>query len=378
MEKINGSKKIAVFGANKPLVNFYKRAKILGYEIHAFAWEVGAVCSVYADYYYPISFTEIDKIVKICQENRIQGITSFSLESALPFVYKVSEEMGWSFPSKKCQEKSINKYTMRKAFLKYGVSIPQFLETQNDSIQVDFYPVVVKPVDSGGSRGVTKVEKFEDLKAAINRALTYSEEGMVLIEQFIDGTEYSVESISYQGKHHIVAITEKVTSGPPYFVELAHFQPAELLSDKKNQLIELVNQGLKALDYTDGPSHTEVKLGTDGIFRIIEVGLRLGGDFITSDLVRLSSGYDLVKASLDLTCGNFIAPGENMLMCSGVYFKAPQTSALWKRIHVWKQSSFFVESEDWEKEALDPTESSERQGYFIYQHNERLKLNGDF
>jgi biotin carboxylase len=371
-------KRIAIVGANLPLLNFYKRAKIIGYEIHAFAWEDEAVCRSIADFFYPISFTHVDDIVKVCQEKNIQGVTSFSLESARPYVYQLCIKMGWHVPSQKCQFLSTNKLTMRNAFIQSEVSVPHFIETSDRGVAIDFFPVIVKPIDSGGSRGVTKVDDQTTLAAAIDRAKAYSPSNQVLVEQFIDGEEYSVEAMSYNGVHHIVAITEKVTTGSPYFVELAHFQPADLTPRRTAAVNRLTIEALNALDYTEGPSHTELKFDQSGSCYIIEVGLRLGGDFITSDLVRLSSGYDMVQASLELACGNFVAPSLNEGNFSGVYFKAPQTSKLWARIEELKQSDFCVEAEDWGNMGGDISESADRQGYFIYQNAQRLKLNETF
>lgn len=372
------TRKIAVLGANLPLMNFYKRARILNYEIHAFAWEEGAVCKSLADFYYPISFTNTKEIAQICEENNIEMVTSFSLESALPYVYEIARIMNWPCPSEESIALSANKLTMREAFKLQGVNVPFFLHTDDENIGLDSFPVIVKPIDSGGSRGVTKVDRAEDLSAAIARAKSYSTADCVLIEQFIDGPEYSVEAISHLGTHYIVAVTEKVTTGAPSFVELAHFQPAIMAEERKRKLMELVTDALDVLSHKEGPSHTEVRFDHDGNCFIIEAGMRLGGDFITSDLVRLSTGYDLVEASIELACGNFRIPQISEQQFSGVYFKSLETMEMWNQIDKWKSMEFYIESEEWSKEAKALTESGDRMGYFIYQNHERLKLNGSF
>jgi biotin carboxylase len=371
-------RKIAVLGANLPLLNFYKRAQVLNHEIHSFAWEDGAVCKTLADYFYPISFTETGKIAQICKEKNIEMVTSFSLESALPYVYEIAQKMGWACPSEKSRALSANKLTMRKEFDRQGVSIPFFIDTNDVHHQVDAFPVIVKPIDSGGSRGVTKVDQLEDLPAAIERAMTFTANKRVLIEQFIDGPEFSVEAISHLGSHYIIAITEKVTTGAPNFVELAHFQPALITEENSRKVRGLVTKALDVLMHEEGPSHTEVRFDQNGDCFVIEVGTRLGGDFITSDLVRLSTGYDLVEASIELACGNFITPQIMQQQFSGVYFKSQETKPMWDSIDIWKTKEFYVESEEWFNESKALTESADRMGYLIYQHHERLKLNGTF
>lgn len=371
-------RKIAVLGANLPLLNFYRRAQILNYEIHSFAWEDGAICKSLADYFYPVSFTETQKIADLCKEKGIEMVTSFSLESALPFVYEIAQIMGWTCPSESNRVLCANKLTMRKAFHRQGISIPFFIDTDDNNCMVSSFPVIVKPIDSGGSRGVTRVDNEEQLPLAIERAKSFSTSQRVLIEQYIDGPEFSVEVISHLGVHYVVAITEKVTTGAPNFVELAHFQPAMVSDAERNKIVELVRQALDALDHEEGPSHTEVRFDQEGNCFIIEVGTRLGGDFITSDLVRLSTGYDLVEASLELACGNFIIPEITEQKFSGVYFKSPETMEMWKSIALLRTKDFFIESEEWSRDNKVLTESSDRLGYFIYQHDERLKLNGTF
>jgi biotin carboxylase len=371
-------RKIAVLGANLPLLNFYKRARVLNYEIHSFAWEDGAVCKSLSDYFYPISFTETDKIAQICKEKNIEMVTSFSLESALPCVYEIAQKMGWACPSEKSRALCANKLTMRKEFGRQGVSIPFFIDANDVHHQVDAFPVIVKPIDSGGSRGVTKVDNREDLPKAIERAIAFSANQRVLIEQFIDGPEFSVEAISHLGSHYIVAITEKVTTGAPNFVELAHFQPALISEENSQKVRELVTKALDVLMHQEGPSHTELRFDQNGDCFVIEVGTRLGGDFITSDLVRLSTGYDLVEASIELACGHFIKPQMKRQQFSGVYFKSQETKPLWDNIDLWKTKEFYVESEEWFNGNKALTESADRMGYLIYQHNERLKLNGIF
>jgi biotin carboxylase len=371
-------RKIAVLGANLPLLNFYRRAQILNYEIHSFAWEDGAICKSLADFFYPISFTETQKIADLCKEKGIEMVTSFSLESALPSVYEIAQIMGWACPSESNRVLCANKLTMRKEFHRQGVSIPFFIDTDDNKCLVSSFPVIVKPIDSGGSRGVTRVDSFDQLPLAIDRAKSFSKNQRVLIEQYIDGPEFSVEVITHEAKHYIIAITEKITTGAPNFVELAHFQPAMVSDAERTKIIALVQQALDVLDHQEGPSHTEVRFDQKGNCFIIEVGTRLGGDFITSDLVRLSTGYDLVEASIELACGNFIIPEITEQKFSGVYFKSPETMEMWKSIALLRTKGFFIESEEWSKDNKVLTESSDRLGYYIYQHDERLKLNGTF
>ena len=303
--------KIAVIGANYQFLSFYKQAKALGYEIYSFAracddnpcWEI-------ADHHYDCAFSkDKEKILEICKREGVQGVTSFLLESPLPCVYYVSEGLGTPCNSKECQALTENKYTMREQMRKCGVSIPAYQAVKSKAEKIDIpFPVIVKPADSGGSRGVTLVNNQEELNAALDRAFDYSANQTVMIEQFIVGREFSIESISCKGKHYILQITDKVTTEAPYFVELAHHQPADLTEKQRTDITNLTVQMLDALKIENSAGHTEIKMDKEGIPYVIEMGPRMGGGYISSDLVRLSTGYDFVKGVLEVATGQFEEP----------------------------------------------------------------------
>ncbi len=371
-------KKIAIIGANLPLLPFYEHARKLGYEIHSFAWDEGAVCKEIAHFFYPISFTEKEKIAHLCMEMKIEGVTSFSLESALPTVNYVSRFIGKQTNSETCEYLSSNKYSMRECFKKASLSIPQFKivyeEFDLDNIIMEF-PLIVKPIDSGGSRGVTKVENKSELIAALYRAKKYSKAEGILVEQFIEGNEYSVEYISYLGKHYFVAITQKKTTGSPFFVELEHHQPAIVTNRELFEIKKLTIAALDALNFEFGPSHTEVKINSSGKPYIIEIGPRMGGDMITSDLVKLSTGYDFIEAVIELSSGNFIEPKQKFLKYSGIYYLSAETRHVERFIRNKYQFPEIVKAELFKNDIIEINESNDRAGYFIYQAAKPFLIN---
>ena len=102
-----------------------------------------------------------------------------------------------------------------------------------------------------------------------------------------------------------------MTSGAPHFIEMQHHQPANISEQQSKAIRDMVEKALTALKIENSPSHTEIKLNSHGELYIIEIGARLGGGHITSDLVRLSTGYDMVKGALELATGDFTAPNIN-------------------------------------------------------------------
>lgn len=362
--------KIAVIGANAPLIPFYRQAKKLGYQIIGIAWEQGALCKPYCDKFYPISFAEKDKVLEVCRKEHIAGITSFSLESALPTVIYVAQSMGLVSNSEECLNLTQSKFSQRQALEKAGISVPRYYLIENaNQLQnvVCRYPVIVKPVDSGGSQGICKVENADGLLPSYQYAVDYSRTGKVIIEEFVDGREFSVEYISHLGLHYFLQITDKVTSGAPRFVEMQHHQPANIPPEVWNAIRAIVEKALTALKIENSASHTEIKLNSRGELYIIETGARMGGDYITSDLVRLSTGYDFVEGSIKLAIGQFEPPILNRPMYSGVYFYSQLTPHIGDIIKNSSQYPEIVEIELAEGPLPEVHSNADRGGYFLYQ-----------
>ena len=148
------------------------------------------------------------------------------------------------------------------------------------------------------------MERKEELKSAIARATEQSFEKKAIIEEYIEGAEYSVETISYQGTHTLLAITKKYTTGNPHYIEVGHLEPAPLSPETEEKVKETVFAALSALGVENGAGHSELRIDRSGNVRIIEIGSRMGGDCIGSDLVPLSTGQDFVGMVIDVAAGN--------------------------------------------------------------------------
>lgn len=366
-------KKIAVIGANKPLLPFYKRAYELGYSLIGIAWEQGAVCKKYCEKFYPISFTDKDAVLEICRKENVNGITSFSLESALPTLIYVARRLGLVSNTEECLKLMHDKYTMRNAFKENNIPVPTYhiIHSEQDLHSNNIkYPVIVKPVDGGGSQGIVKVNNNNELIAAYQYAKSCSRSCTVIVEEFVDGREFSVEYISCKGKHYFLQITDKVTSGPPHFIEMEHHQPAEISEITAMRIKEMVESALTALKIENSPSHTEIKLNSRNELYIIEVGARMGGDHITSDLVRLSTGYDMVEGALLLASGDFLTPCVSENHFSGIYFYSALAKNIGKLIMEHHDDACVVDWQYEEGELPEVNSNADRKGYIIYQSDE--------
>lgn len=299
-------KNLAIIGASYLQLPLIEKAKAMGYTTHVFAWAANDVGEKAADYFYPISIIEKEEILNICRKIDICGICSIASDLSVITVNYVAENMGLNGNTMHSTMMSTNKHLMREAFKRNGDPSPKsyIFKGKEDLKELDLkYPIIVKPTDRSGSRGIFKVNSIDEAMQAIVHAKEESFEKNVLIEEFIEGKEYSVEYISYNGEHYFLAITEKYTTGAPNFIETGHLEPAPL-DDKITDKIKLVvTHALDSLEIKNGASHSEVKIDDEGKIFIIEIGARMGGDCIGSDLVKYSTGYDFVKMVIQVACG---------------------------------------------------------------------------
>ena len=300
-------KKLAVIGANEFQEPLIRRAKELGFETHVFAWAAGDVGEAAADVFHPISIVEKEEIWQVCRELGVAACCSIGSDLATHTVNYVQRRLGNPCNPERTDLVATNKYEMRRALLAAGVPCPRFLLAEDapapEALAGMTWPLIVKPTDRSGSRGIYKVADYEALNAAVPAAAAQSFEKRAVIEEFLEGDEYSAEGVSFAGEHHILALTKKYTTGAPHFIETGHAEPADISRDVRDRLEADIRRALDALGIAYGASHTEFKLSPDGAARIIEIGARMGGDCIGSDLVYLSTGVDFVAAVIDAALG---------------------------------------------------------------------------
>ena len=337
------SKTLAVIGASYLQLPVVERAKQMGLRTICFAWDKGAVCKAVCDRFYPVSITEKEEILRICREEQIDGICTIGSDVAAPTVAYVAEQMQLPGNPYEAAVQAHDKQLMHRILTAAGVDCPMSnIQCPIADLQL---PLIVKPTDRSGSLGVQKVVRAEDLQPAIELAKSLSIAGEAIVEEYIEGREISVEMISQNGVHHAIQITDKTTTGAPHFVELAHHQPSSLPVEMQDRIFAITRKALDALGLTNGASHSEYKITADGRIVVMEIAGRMGGDFIGSDLVQLSTGYDFLRGVIEVALGEPIQVNVQPVAQSSVVFEAPENL----------------------------TCSADRTGYIIYRNNEIYK-----
>ena len=294
--------KIAIIGANEFQNKLIIKAKEMGIETHVFAWEEGAVGKENSDFFYPISIIEKEKILEICKKIKIDGICSIASDLAMHTVNFVANELDLKGNSLECTELTTNKYKMRERLSKFNLPCPKYILVNNiEKVNLEdlSFPLIVKPTDRSGSRGIYKVNNESELEPAIKSALEESFSKEILIEEYILGDEYSVESISEKGIHKVSQITKKYTTGAPNFIERGHTEPVEIDDELYKKIEQIILKSLDVLEVSNGASHSEIKILENDI-KIVEIGARMGGDFIGSDLVKISTGIDYLELVINI------------------------------------------------------------------------------
>ena len=284
-------------------LNGIHAARALGYKVVAIDADPEAEGFAYADHIINLPLIDVEAIFSELRmlNGDIRGVVSFVSDAGVPLAAAIREYFDLPGARPELCSRLINKVLQRRIWAEYGVPGPRVEvvttpEAALPAIHKFGFPLVIKPADSSGSRGVTKLESCnDDVVGAVERAFYFARTKQVLLESFMDGVEFAVESFSVRGEHHILAVTEKLK------VEGTRGTVArELATPKRSQAVidrigEVVISAYRALGYQDGPGHAEVMLMKDGSMGLVEVAGRGGGFQVFDRLVPSVSGVDIAR-----------------------------------------------------------------------------------
>ena len=313
-------KSVLIFGVGLLQKSIIDRAKLMGLFTIGIDPLEDAACKDNVDAFEIVGGQDFEGTMAVAHKYQIDAIVTTATDKPLVMMARVAKELSLPFYSVETAQWSTDKFQMKERFELGGVPHAQGrLISKAEETEGLVFPVIVKPRDNSGSRGVKLCRNQEELKASIDEALENSKLDSVLVEEFIEGPEFSIESLHHDGKSEVIQFTEKKTTEFPYNVELGHIQPANISDDNKQKIREIIAKIGKALNFVNCPSHTELKINERGIF-VIETSPRLGGDYITSTLTPLSTGVNVEDELLKIALGEIINPSSNSVQYSGVHF----------------------------------------------------------
>ncbi len=301
-------KPILIFGAGLNQITLILVARNMGLDTIVIDPAIDAPGKIYADHYYQVGSDDYKKTKEIALSHNVNGIITSQMQNPLRLMARLADDIGLAFMKPDVIEKSLNKFLMKNSFIENEIPCAKGIQfkdkTQLNEMVLDHfsYPLILKPTDSHSSRGVYKVDCYEDIVNYLDETINFSSDGSFIIEEFIDGKEYSIEAITYKGNTTIVQYTEKFITPYPNTVEIGHFQPANLSDAEKKQIDYVVKKAVGGLGIDNSASHTELKM-TDNRPVLIEIGARLGGDFISSYLTEASTGISMDRAAIQVALG---------------------------------------------------------------------------
>lgn len=261
--------------------------------------------------YEAISTLDKKKVLDAAKRYNIDAITTICTDFAMNTVAYVAEELGLPGISAKAAYTATNKAALRKRLEEVGIPIPKYVKVNTkeeflEAIKQFNGKCVVKAVDNAGSRGIEMLEdpqNIEEASRAFDYCVPFSHSGEILIEEFMEGPEVCVETLSVHGQCYPIQITDQLAKQPPYFTDAGYNQPSLLDEDTQRRIKEVAIATNIAVENNDGSSCTEIII-TKNDPKVVEIGPRLAGDFMTTHLVPLSCGVDMVKAVINIALGN--------------------------------------------------------------------------
>ena len=325
-------KSVLIFGVGPLQKSIIDRAKLMGLYTIGIDPAADATCKDEVDAFEIVGGQDFEGTMAVAKKYQIDAIVTAATDKPLVMMARVAKELNLPFYSVETAQWSTDKFQMKERFELGGVPHAQGrLISKVEEAEGLIFPVIVKPRDNSGSRGVKLCRDKNELQISIDEALENSKLDTVLVEEFIEGPEYSIESLHHDGKSEVIQFTEKKTTEFPYNVELGHIQPANISDENKQKIHEIISKIGKALNFENCPSHTELKINDRGIF-VIETSPRLGGDYITSTLTPLSTRVNLEDELLKISLGEEINPSPKAVQYSGVRFFAFEEGSVIKHV----------------------------------------------
>ncbi len=375
------AKTLLIFGGGFLQLSLIERCQIQGHQTVVIDPFDGAPGKDFADYFEVIGGQDFEGTCAIVDKYQIDGILTSATDKPLVMMARIAAHFQLPFFSMDTAEICTDKQQMKATFLANSIPCAKgYLIEKPEDIKA--FPVIIKPVDNSGSRGVYFCENRTEANTLIASAFQHTKKDQLLAETFIDGEEYSIESIHSEGIAHVIQITEKMTTPFPTNVETGHIAPAQLsdeITEKVHQLIKRIHH---TFNFKNCAAHTEIKIHNEAI-TVIETSPRLGGDFIASDLAPLATGINMEDALIAIALGEKpdLAPKQTQvagafffLLESGKRIKKIPTLEVLESMETLKKIEITLK----ENEIVSFVESSlDRHGYFVLQAPNREALERD-
>ncbi len=300
---------VMILGASKYMIRSIQIAKRMGCRVLVTDGNPRAEGLQYADYAEVIDITDIDQSICIAKHYQIDAVVPMN-DFGVPTAAAVATAIGLVGISHEAAINSTCKSRMRKQWERYNLSSVKFnvVKTLEEAYQFveewNHFPMILKPDDSrgGGSRGVSRVETVDELPQAFEYAQSVYEDKSVIIEECLEGSEHSIETITYDGKVYILAVSDKVKTPPPSRVDHSVIYPSIYEGQDLEKIHETVKAAVTALEIDVGAAHVELCMTKEGP-KLFEIGARCGGGHTPSVIIPYLTGIEMFEEVIRISLG---------------------------------------------------------------------------
>jgi biotin carboxylase len=303
---------ILFLGASVSQLPAIRKARALGLRTVAVDGDPDAVAFAEVDVAETIDFSDVDAVVASARRQGVDGVVAISTDRAVPVAAAVSEALGLPGVDATAAQRMTHKGMMRQRLAEAGIPQPRFTlaGTSDDPASVLAKvgaPAVVKPVDSGGQRGVFFVETAEQLAEALPRSLEFTRVGLAIVERFVPGSELNVMAIVAEGTPYVLTLSDRLRpNGPGFGVGWAHLFPCRFPAVLCERAADVARGAITALGLQDGIAFPQLMVTEDDVL-VVEVAARIAAGQM-ADLVRYGIGIDLVEVAFAQALGNPLRP----------------------------------------------------------------------
>ena len=311
-------KRVFMLGAGFMQGVAIRAARALGCTVVAADGNPSAVCATEADEFVCIDLKDTARLIDYARYLQQNGGLDAVFTAATDFsaaVAAVAAACGLRGHTLEAALNATDKVRMRGCFRKAGVPSPAFVELSAADLAAPVntleqrlgelaghFPLVVKPVDNMGARGCSLVKGLSGLQEAVVTAVRHSRSGRVIVEEYIEGSEFSIEGLVFGGRLYITALADRHIFFPPYFIEMGHTIPSDCPQEIADEVMSVFERGVHALGLTDGAVKGDILVRNGKAF-VGEIAARLSGGYMSGWTVPYSCGLDITAAALTLALG---------------------------------------------------------------------------
>ena len=301
---------ILIIGGGVFQVPAIKTAKSMGLKVVVTDYNPEAEGMLLADYPIEVSTRNINLTVNTAKQFHracpLDGVLTVGTDASQT-VAAVADALNLPGIPFEVAERATDKIKMRQVLKEKGVSVPDFrpiwtLEDCREAIKEMPLPLVIKPCDNMGARGVRKVERLDDLIPAFREAKEASISGKLILEEFMEGPELSLDALVFEDNIHITGVADRIIERDPYFVEVGHTLPSILPAEQQTQAVDVFKQAISALGIDIGAAKGDIKITPEGP-KIVEIAARLSGGWMSAYTYPLATGVNLYKAAIQIALG---------------------------------------------------------------------------